>query len=596
MTKKTKSVPTSPRECNRALESWRWVLVVGFGTLAFVVLIARLVWLTVFDHSSFTARAADQQHGVYNISAQRGSILVRDGSGLTPLAENDALYHLILNTKLPDYPQKREVVAKFLRDVLHLPESDIERYTNTVNDPYIVVAKDISQTTFDSLQAPLRDGRILGILSFEAMSKRRYPAGRLASHLLGFVQNTEKGVRGTYGLESAYQEQLSGKDGVVTQENDARGRWIPFSERAYTKPSDGESLILSIDRGMQMEIERLLLDAIEKHGADKASAIVMEAKTGKILAMAALPNFDPNTFQEEKDPSAFLNPMVSLPYEPGSIMKPITMALGIDGGKVAADTYFHDPGTVLEAGYKLRNAEGKVYGDVTMRGVLEDSINTGMIYVERLLGHAAFRAGLERFGFGAKTGVPLPAEHAGNLRNLGTPTKTIQYYTASFGQGITATPIQMISAYQALANGGVLLAPQLVDKILHSDGTEEVVAPQVVRQVVSKETAKTMGEMLEGVVIRGHGKRAAVPGYRVGGKTGTAQVAKEGGGGYEDGKSIGSFVGFAPIEDPQYVIFTRVDNPKDVEWAESSAAPFFGSIMKYVLVTKIPRVAPDTKP
>ena len=218
-----------------------------------------------------------------------------------------------------------------------------------------------------------------------------------------------------------------------------------------------------------------------------------------------------------------------------------------------------------------------------MTQVLENSINTGMIFVERAVGHKVFVERLKRFGFGEKTGVRLPAELGGNLNNLNDFRIGIQFYTAAYGQGITVTPLQIVTAYSALANGGMLMRPQIVESIGHADGSIETVSPEEVRRVISKETSETIGRMLRSVVVNGHGKRANVPGYEVVGKTGTAQVARTDGGGYEEGKTIGSFVGYAPRENPRFVILTKVDNPKDVQWAESSAAPAFGELMRFLL-------------
>lgn len=217
-----------------------------------------------------------------------------------------------------------------------------------------------------------------------------------------------------------------------------------------------------------------------------------------------------------------------------------------------------------------------------MTKVLDESINTGVIFVEKQVGNQAFREYFSRFGFGKKTDVDLPAELAGNVRNLANPRANLEFFTAAFGQGVAVTPLQMIAAYAALANGGILYKPQIIERIIHSGG-EEKVAPQEVRRVLSEETSRTISRMLRSVVVNGHGKRADVPGYLVGGKTGTAQVAKSDGRGYEEGQSIGSFVGYAPIDDPRFVVLVKIDNPKDVQWAESSAAPTFGQIMRFLL-------------
>jgi len=231
----------------------------------------------------------------------------------------------------------------------------------------------------------------------------------------------------------------------------------------------------------------------------------------------------------------------------------------------------------------MRNSDLKAYGLQTMTQVLEKSLNTGVIHAEKLLGNANFADYIKRFGFGETTGIELPGESAGNIANLKNKKSDINFFTISFGQGITVTPIQLVSAYNAIANGGTLMKPQIVDKIIHSDGSVEEIAPQEIRKVISQSTANQVSQMLESVVINGHGKRAGVPGYKVGGKTGTAQVASTEKKGYEDGKNIGSFAGFAPIDNPQFTILVRMDDPKTVEWAESSAAPTFGELMKFLL-------------
>jgi cell division protein FtsI/penicillin-binding protein 2 len=279
----------------------------------------------------------------------------------------------------------------------------------------------------------------------------------------------------------------------------------------------------------------------------------------------------------------FMNPAVSLPYEPGSIMKTITVAIGLEEGKIEPESTFVDTGQVSVGGFNIRNAEDKVYGLQTMTQALEESINTGMIHIEKLVGNKRFADYFRRFGFGEKTGVELPAELAGNIRNLNDLKGDIQFFTASFGQGVTVTPLQMVTAYAALANGGKLMKPQIVEKVFYPDGEAEEIRPQEVRRVVSEATSEKIGRMLRSVVVNGHGKRADVPGYLVGGKTGTAQVASQNTKGYEDGAAIGSFVGYAPLNDPRFVVLVKVVNPKGVQWAESTAAPAFGKVMKFLL-------------
>jgi len=308
----------------------------------------------------------------------------------------------------------------------------------------------------------------------------------------------------------------------------------------------------------------------------------MNPKNGQIISLANYPSFNPNEYGKVENMENFKN-LAGEAYECGSVFKGITLASAIDNGKINPETTYVDTGTVNISGYNIKNSDLKAYGLQTMTQVLEKSLNTGSIYAEKVLGNKNFYDYIKRFGFGEKTGFELPGENSGNLSNLENLKKDIQFFTASFGQGTTVTPIQLISAYSAIANGGMLFKPQIVEKISHKNGTEELLQPQEIRKVISQNTANQISQMLQGVVEKGHGKRAGVPGYKVAGKTGTAQVASGTQKGYEEGASIGSFVGFAPVDNPQFSILVRLDNPKNVEWAESSAAPVFGELMKFLL-------------
>jgi stage V sporulation protein D (sporulation-specific penicillin-binding protein) len=548
-----------------------FVLVVG------VVALTRLYVIQIADHEKWRG-AADNQHSLSaDIFPDRGELFFREGNTVYPAAVNRE-YPLL-------YVVPREIEELWsdrgsaFGDHRCIRAQEILAKLADRDDPFEVVKKRLPED---------EAGRIRGLdmpgVRFLNEKYRYYPGGSLAAQVVGFVSAKDGGGEsGRYGVEAFQDELLRGKPGNVVQARDAAGRWISTSDRKTVSSEEGPDIILSIDRVIQHEVETILRDAVEKHGADGGTVIVMDPATGKILAMASNPGFDPNEYSKTEDYSRFLNPAVSQTYEPGSIMKPITMAIGIEEEKVAPGTEFTDPCAISEAGYVIRNAEGKCYGRSTMTKVLEESINTGVIFVEKLVGNARFAEYFDRFGFGRKTGVELPAELSGDTKNLDDVRRDIQFFTASFGQGVTMTPLQMISSYQVLANGGLLMRPSIMEKYIHADGREELSEPSEVRQVVSKETATLLGDMLENVVENGHGKRAAVPGYRVGGKTGTAQVAKKGEKGYDDGLTIGSFVGYAPIGDPKFVVLSKIDNPKDVVWAESSAAPVFGDVMRFLL-------------
>lgn len=565
-----------------------------------IVAVARLVVVQVFGHDRWAALAENQHSVSAEILPDRGEIFFREGNTTYPAAVNreyPLLY--VVPRDIEDIPG----TASALAGITGIPVEEVLSKFADRDDPFEAIKKKLSEEE----AARVRE---LGAEGVHLLTEkyRYYPAGTLAAQTVGFVSARDggRGETGRYGLEASLEEELRGKAGHVKQDRDAAGRWISTSDREMDPSEEGMDIVLTIDRVIQHEVERILREAVERHGADSGSIVVMEPKTGNILAMASEPTFDPNEYAKTEDFSRFLNPVVSQAYEPGSIMKPLTMAIGIEEGKVSPDTEFTDPCAVVEAGYTIRNAEEKCYGRSSMRKVLEESINTGVIFVEKLVGNGRFAEYLGRFGFGRKTGIGLPAELAGNMRNLSDTGRDIQFFTASFGQGLTATPIQLAAAYGALANGGVLMKPRIIDRYIHPDGREEEAPGGTDLRVVSEETARLLGDMLEGVVLNGHGKRAAVPGYRVGGKTGTAQVAKKGEKGYEDGLTIGSFVGYAPLDDPRFVVLSKIDNPKDVIWAESSAAPVFGDVMRFLLsyaridpteeIREQPRLAPKEMP
>ncbi len=554
-------------------ERIRGLMVLVF--FAGVLLVSRLYFIQVMNHDKWVAIAQNQHSAFQELSASRGEIHMRDGEDRYPLAVNREYQMAYVVPK--DVVEKDRVTLELSR-ILGMDEGLIRDKLDIRDDPFEIIKKRLT----DEEVRQVKEMNLQGVALLPE-KYRYYPAGELAAQVIGFASLGERGGAGGYGVEASQDDRLRGEAGTVSQEKDAGGRWIPLSDRALVSPRNGDSLVLTLDRVIQYETEKILREAVERHSADRATAIVMDPRTGAILAMASQPQFDPNNYSKVEDYSVFLNPAVSLAYEPGSVMKPITMAIGIEDGKVAPSTEYVDTGAVQESGYTIRNSENKVYGRSTMTKVLDESINTGVIFVEKLVGNQAFKEYFSHFGFGRKTDVALPAELAGNVRNLDNPRADLEFFTAAFGQGITVTPLQMVTAYAVLANGGILYKPQIIERIIHSDGGDERVAPQEVRRVLSKETSRTIGEMLRSVVVNGHGKRADVPGYLVGGKTGTAQVAKSDGRGYEDGQSIGSFVGYAPLDDPRFVVLVKIDNPKDVEWAESSAAPTFGQIMKFLL-------------
>jgi cell division protein FtsI/penicillin-binding protein 2 len=553
---------------------WRIYALVFFVFAGASVIFGRLYALQIVQSDKYN-RMADNQHNLAEeIDPERGTMYLKDDPEPYPLAVNRQGFLLYA---VPKDIAEAERVAGELSVILQMDQNVVREKLKDKEDPFEIIKRRLSEGEVDQVKAADLQG-----VHLLPETYRYYPGGELASQVVGFVGHTEKRYGGLYGVEAAWEKNLRGRSGSIVQEKDAGGRWIPISDREFKPAQNGESLVLTISREVQYEVEKILKETIEQHEADGGTIVVMEPSTGRIVAMASLPQFDPNEYSKF-DVGRFVNPAVSVPYEPGSIMKPVTVAIGLEEGKIEPDTTYVDTGEVREAGFTIRNAEDKVYGKQTMTQALEESINTGMIYIQKLVGNKKFADYFERFGFGEKTGIELPAEVVGNTRNLKNLKSNIQFFTASFGQGVSATPLQLVTAYSALANGGKLMKPQIVEKIIHADGEIEEIAPYEVRRVISETTSRKIGMMLRSVVMNGHGKRADVPGYLVGGKTGTAQVAKSNAKGYEEGLTIGSFVGYAPINDPRFVVLVKIDNPKGVQWAESTAAPAFGKVMKFLL-------------
>jgi cell division protein FtsI (penicillin-binding protein 3)/stage V sporulation protein D (sporulation-specific penicillin-binding protein) len=316
-------------------------------------------------------------------------------------------------------------------------------------------------------------------------------------------------------------------------------------------------------------------------GATNGSVVIMNPQTGAIIAMCNYPDFDPNNYNKVKDISLFNNSVLTGNYEPGSVFKPVTLAAGLDSGKVTPFSGYNDTGLERIAGFNIMNSDGKANGWQTMTQILEKSLNTGTIFVARQVGVDAFRAYVKAFGFGVQTGIDLSPETEGNIKSLDS-TGEIYMATGSFGQGLTVTPLQIARAYSAIVNGGRLLVPFVVDKIVAPDGTVTQTTPKVVGQPISEKTSKQVASMLVSVVQNGHAKRAQIPGYLIGGKTGTAQIPDLVNGGYGL-DTIHTFAGFGPLSDPRFVIVVKMDKVQKVEFAEGSVIPVFTKIAKYMI-------------
>ena len=430
--------------------------------------------------------------------------------------------------------------------------------------------------------------RVLNIpgLAFTFSKYRYYPEGEVASQILGYVSYVNGEGSGHYGLEEFFDKELFGKYGHLKSEKGNSSNLIIVNDREYTAPEAGSDLVLTIDRNIEFFACEKLKETVTRLQATGGSVIVIEPKTGAILAMCSEPNFNPNNYQSVKDLSYFNNPTILYQYEPGSVFKVITMAAAINEGKVSPATLYEDKGEIMISGWNkpIRNSDFSTkgaHGLVDMNYVLDNSLNTGAIFAMRQTGDSVFAKYVQDFGFGERSGVELGAESSGNINNLlKSRIKEIDVATASFGQGIAVTPLQMVMSYQAIANKGVLMKPYVVKKIINN-GVEEIINPKKLKEVISPETAATVSAMLVNIVEKGHSKRAAIEGYYLGGKTGTAQIATVGG--YKKDEWIHTFIGVAPIDEPAFVMLVKIDSPKGIQYAEGSTVPLWRDIAEFIL-------------
>ncbi len=553
-----------------------WIEV--FFAMAAIAIIARCFQLQILEGGTYKLLATDQHTLQSMLVPERGQILVRDRAdgSLHPLATNrDAWTLYAVPREMDDKGAAAQAIALYANQT----EADlVTRWTAKPDSAYDPLAKNLDKTTADAIAALNLKG--IGLVKTWA---RLYPESDIGGQLIGFVRTDDTGMgAGTYGIEGALDATLKGASGFVSAQKDAGGRRLMLNGGTIRDAENGSDVVLTIDRTIQYEACADLRKAAAAAAAEGGSVIVMDPKTGAILAMCSTPDFDPANFGATNDVSTFNNPVTLGTYEPGSVFKAITMAIGIDRGKVAPNTTYTDTGVVKIDKFEIKNSDLKANGVQTMTNVLEKSLNTGSIFVERQLGIDAFRAGVEAFGFGSKTGIELSPEAKGNVSSL-SKKSDVYGATASFGQGITVTPLQLAAAFSALANGGKLMRPYVVDTIIHPDGSQEKTKPDVVRQAISPRTSDLIRGMLVSVVEKGHGARAAVPGYYVAGKTGTAQVANPRGPGYLKDISIATYAGFVPAENPAFVIIARLVKPKNGVWAETNTAPIFHDVAAFSL-------------
>ncbi len=542
-----------------------------------LLLIGQLFRIQVLSHDFYAALAEGQHDLFQKLFPARGKIYARErqsGDQVFLLATNRTLSLLFAE---PFRIKNPIMTAAALAPILGVEPDELKPKLSSPTERYRVLARRVDVETREKIEALRLEG-----LKFAEEDSRFYPEGRTGGQVIGFVGESDKGKSGRYGIEGWFDKDLAGVQGYLESEKDSRGRVIAVGNRTIQPAKDGDDIVLTIDRTVQYVACKKLEEWVKKFHALKGSLVILDPRTGAVIAMCNAPTFDPNEYGKIESVDVYNNTAIFEPYESGSVFKTITMAGGLDSGKILPSTVFDDPGEVKIGPFTIRNSDLQAHGRVDMTTVLSESLNTGMVDVVHALGPQKFLRYVRDFGFGQKSGIELQSEAAGNIEPL-SRKGDIWSATGSFGQGITVTVLQLASAYGAIANGGMLMKPYIVEEVRRAGGAVEKRAPKAVRSVISKQAAERLSGMLVAVVEKGHGKRAGVPGYWIAGKTGTAQIPREDGGGYEVGQTIGSFAGFGPVEDPKFAMVVRVDRPEGVQFAESTAAPLFGDIAKYLL-------------
>jgi cell division protein FtsI/penicillin-binding protein 2 len=537
-----------------------------------IIILFQLFTRSVVDHKTVLASAQSQQLTKENVEPKRGTIYASSESGTYPVATTNEVYTISL---VPKNIKDKKKTAQKLADILDLDGQEIFDKINN-NKVYLPPT---AQRVEREKALKIVDLNIPGVLVVPTYA-RYYPEDSLASQVLGFVDFDNIGH---YGIEGYYNDVLRGLGGTIKAQKDSLGRLIS-SFSTNNSAQNGDTLVLSIDQNVQYVAQEKLEAAIKEYKASSGQIAIVDVKTGAIIAMASSPNFNPNTFNEVKpeDIANFSNPIISSVYEPGSIMKPIVVAAGIDSGKLDPKQEGDYGAYVMVGSYKINTATFKAFGHENVTQVLENSDNVAMVSYANQIGNQTMYDYFQKIGLDSKTGIDSDGETTGHLKPA-NKWPDILRATASFGQGIAVTPLQILMAYQAIGNNGVLVQPHIVSKIIKPNGSERVIATKTIRQVFKPSTTSILKDMLISVVTNGEGKKAAVPGYVIGGKTGTAQIPNPDAKGYLEDAHIGSFAGLVPADNPRFAMLVKLDKPTTVKFAESSAAPTFSQVAQFLL-------------
>jgi len=537
------------------------------------VIVSRLFFVQVI-HSNFYANRADKQYvtpssNIFN----RGSIYFskKDGSLVTAGTVTSGFKLALIPKNIVD---EEDTYIK-LSPYLTMDKDTFLSKASKKNDPYEEVATSLSKEQITEIE----NLNIKGVSIFKD-NWRSYPGNNLASHTIGFLAYKEDTLTGQYGLERFYNKTLS---------KPSDESYVNFFAEVFSNIRDTISststgdIVTTIEPVVQSTLELELRNTLEKWNADQIGGIIINPQTGEIYAMSGLPDFDLNNFKSVSDVGVYRNPLIENVFEFGSVIKPLVVAGAIDAGVITPETKYTDNGFVVVDKKTINNFDKKGRGVVTMQDVLDQSLNTGMVFVESKLGHDKFRSYMKSYGIGEKTGIDLPNETSGLISNLDSP-RNLEYANASFGQGIALTAIEAVRAFSVLANGGKLVTPHLVKEIKYDNGlSKNIDYPFIKENLLKKESTDTITKMLVHVFESYDGGIHRMDNYSIATKTGTAQVARESGLGYYTDRHMHSFFGYFPAYEPRFLVFIFLKNPKEVKYASQTLIPPFVNISKFVL-------------
>lgn len=535
--------------------------------LAFIIIIFKVFYIQVFKYDKLNKLASDLWSRELPIEGDRGNIYDRD---FNLLAGNLTTTSLVL---IPNQIKDKKYATKELSKILNISYDNMKKhvYKKTSIERVHPEGRKLSYEITDKISKLNIDGVYL-----LKEAKRTYPFNNNLSHVLGYVGIDNQGLS---GIELKYNNYLTSKNGSIKYFSDAKGNKLKLNE-VYVKPNNGMNIMLTINNEIQKSIERELDNAVSKYNPEHAIAIAMDPNSGEILGMSSRPNFNPNNYKDYSIEEINRNLPIWMNYEPGSTFKIITLSATIEENTLDLEKdHFYDGGSIKVDGAKIKCWKAGGHGAETFREVVENSCNPGFVIMGQKLGKNKLFSYIDKFGFGKETGIDLNGESKGILFPL-DKVGPVELATTSFGQGVSVTPIQQISAVSASINGGKLYKPYIVKEILEpeTNTTIKKYNKKLVRKVISTKSSKKVRETLESVVTNGTGRNAFIDGYRVGGKTGTAQKVKDGK--YLQGNYIVSFIGFMPANNPKIIVYVAIDNPKGIiQYGGTVSAPIARSIL-----------------